>query len=374
MKTLRALWKRHLASALVLVALLSSLSIAHAHLMPAQHGTLNFVDDGAFMVLSLPVSAFSGVDENGDGQWSLIEFNAHRAQIIETVNREVRLSDEQGLRPLRGVMLLPVLVEDDPTGMATQVMALGRFDLAGKDTLSPLHLEINIFGTESAGKMLRLTTTRHSSDQKHVLVLTPANPGGALFPSSWQILLDYTELGALHIITGLDHLLFLLVVLATGWSWRYVFLTLTTFSIGHAISLMVSVRGELSVSAGIVEPAIAATIVGMALFDVLARRYKWPPSLLLRLSLTFTCSLVHGLGLSSSLAELGLDQQHQLPSLAGFNIGIELGQLAFALVAGTLVLSLHRWRGESAVMLATGAGSFAAVAIGSVWFLQRVFV
>jgi hypothetical protein len=52
--------------------------LAHAHLMVAQHGTLNIVDDGVFMVLSLPISAFNGVDEDSNGKISMLEFNNHR--------------------------------------------------------------------------------------------------------------------------------------------------------------------------------------------------------------------------------------------------------------------------------------------------------
>jgi hypothetical protein len=56
--------------------------LAEAHLMVAQHGTLNVVDDGVFMVLSLPVSAFDGVDDDNDGKVSMLEFNNHRGAIV----------------------------------------------------------------------------------------------------------------------------------------------------------------------------------------------------------------------------------------------------------------------------------------------------
>lgn len=90
----RTRWRSLCASTLMFV-LLSALPNAHAHLMPTQRGTLNVVDDGAFMALSLPVSAFNGVDENGDGdgEWSMIEFNSHRLDISKIVAGGVTLSD-----------------------------------------------------------------------------------------------------------------------------------------------------------------------------------------------------------------------------------------------------------------------------------------
>ena len=57
--------------------------------MVARHGTLNFVDDGAFMVLSLPMSAFEGIDDDGDGKVSMIEFNNHRTGIVGAVRHAV---------------------------------------------------------------------------------------------------------------------------------------------------------------------------------------------------------------------------------------------------------------------------------------------
>ncbi len=313
---------------------------AQAHLMVAQRGTLNIVGDGAFMVLSLPVSALSGVDDDGDGKLSLAEFSAHRAAIAAVVVRELRLSDGQGARTLEAMMLSPSPPDDAPTAPAAQLVVLGRFALG--DAGGALRFETGLFGKAADERVFQVTVTRPATGQKQLLVLTPQQPARALFPSAWAVFADYLVLGAEHIATGLDHLLFLLVVLAASAGWRQVLLALTTFTVGHAITLMVSVWGDMSAPAMLVEPAIAVTIVGMAAFDFHARRKGRLPSPWLRLSLVFGCALIHGLGLASALTELGLDSQHQLPSLAGFNVGIELGQVAVALLAGCLVSAVRR--------------------------------
>lgn len=93
---------------------------ATAHLMVAQRGTLNFDGDGVYMVLSLPVSAFDHIDDNGDGRLSASEFSAHRPAIVSAVATGVQLSDENGTRPLQRMMLSPVVPHDAPAAPSDQ--------------------------------------------------------------------------------------------------------------------------------------------------------------------------------------------------------------------------------------------------------------
>ncbi len=343
--------------------------------MVAQRGTLNIVGDGAFMVLSLPVSAFNGVDDDGDGKLSPTEFAAHRSEIFAAVTRDVQLLDAQGARPLEGLMLSLSPPDDAPQSPASQLVALGRFaltpgtaDAAALD--SSLRFRINLYGKEALERSFQVTVTR--KPQTQLMALTADHPQRALLPSLWAVFADYVVLGAEHIVMGFDHLLFLLVVLSAGWGWRYVLIALTTFTAGHAITLAISVLGGVSVPASIVEPTIALTIVAMAFFDMYARKREHKPSPWVRLALVFICSLVHGLGLASALTEVGLDGQHQLPSLAGFNVGIEFGQLAIAGAAALVVVAIRSVRGETAVTYAGHFSSLAAILVGGGWFFQRI--
>ena len=293
---------RRLMGAAVLA--LAAAAPAQAHLMVAQRGTLNIVGDGAFMVLSLPVSAISGIDDDGDGKLSPAEFSAHRATIADAVNRKVQLLDAQGARPLEGLMMSLALSDEAPTLPVTQLVVLGRYALANAD--QPLRFENRLFGKTAAEQTFQITVTKASNAQRQLLVLTPQQPARGLLPSTWSVFGDYVALGFEHIVVGYDHLLFLLVVLAASWGWRQVLLALTTFTAGHAITLLASVWGGLVVPAAWVESTIAATIVGMAAFDFRARRQGHPTSARLRLALVFTCALVHGLGLATAFTELGL--------------------------------------------------------------------
>ncbi len=355
---------------LMAIALLwcAGLPAAHAHLMVAQRGTLNLVGNGAFMVMSVPVSALTDTDDDGDGKLSIAEFQLHRSKIGAAIESQVQLLDKHGSRPLEGMILALSPSDEAPMAPAEQLVVMGRFALA--DPSEPLRLQMGLFGKHTREQAFQVTVTR--ADQKQLLMLSPDRAARALFPSSWAVFADYAVLGAEHIVTGLDHLLFLLVVLAAGWGWRHVLLALSVFTVGHAITLMISVWGGVAVPADVVEPTIAATIIGIAAFDLYARYRNRVPSPWLRLSLVFGCALVHGLGLATGLTELGLDSQHQLQSLAGFNVGIEAGQLAVAVVALFIVAGIKRLHGASGVAFTAQAASFLAMSVGSIWLVQRV--
>ncbi len=343
---------------------------ANAHLMVAQHGTLNIVGNGAFMVLSLPVSSFTGVDDDGDGALSLAEMRAHAADIQAQVRRGAVLSDAQGARPLEGLMLNLSPPDDRPTAPASQLVVMGRFALDSQT--DGLTFEVSLFGKGSAEQAQEITVSRGPEKQR--MLLAPGRDQREILPAAWSVLVDHVALGAEHVLSGFDHLLFLLVVLATGWSLRQTVLALSCFTVGHFITLAGSAWLGWAVPASIVEPAIAATIVGLALFDRWSAGRAQPAPATLRLALIFGAALIHGLGFAGALTDLGLDSDHQLPSLAGFNIGIEAGQLAVALLATTLMAAITRLAGGRAMTLTTRLASYLGMVAGSVWLVQRVLV
>ena len=101
-------------SILVLLLCINAIPVASAHLMVAQQGTLNVVDGGAFMVISLPISAFTSVDDDGDGKLSREEFARHQADLRAAVMQGMQLRDSDGVRPLQGLMLTPVFSDEAP--------------------------------------------------------------------------------------------------------------------------------------------------------------------------------------------------------------------------------------------------------------------
>lgn len=347
------------------------LPAAQAHLMVAQKGTLNLVGAGGFMVLSLPVSALAGIDDDGDGLLTQAELNRHEAAVQQQIQRGVQLLDGDTALPLQGVLLQLSHEDHAPVpGAAKQIVVLGRFALG--ERTSGLRLQMTLFG-KGADERAQTLTVSHGAEVQRLL-LTPERHSGVVLPNAWQTFSAYGIEGAMHVLSGLDHLLFLLVVLASGWTLRQTVLALSCFTVGHFSTLAGSAWLGWAVPSAIVEPAIAATIIGLALFDRWSLRRAPASPAALRLGLVFGASLVHGLGLAGALTDLGLDANHKLLSLAGFNLGIEAGQLAVALVAAAVMAAISRLSGKRGLRLTHRLASYIALAAGSVWLVQRVVV
>jgi len=141
------------------------------------------------------------------------------------------------------------------------------------------------------------------------------------------VLRDYVRLGVHHIATGFDHLLFVfgLVLLANGT--RRLLWTVTAFTAGHSVTLSLATLGVVRFPTAPIELAIAATILVLALELAQERSESW-----LRRrpwAVAFAFGLLHGFGFAGALAEVGLPQEEIPVALLAFNLGIELGQLAF---------------------------------------------
>lgn len=161
-----------------LVLLLLLPSLVNAHLMPAQRGTLNFSDGAVFMVLSLPVSAFSGIglDEDGDGTFSPAEVNAHRGSILAAVRQNVVLIDSHGRAELVGVMLSFGHSHGQFEDSISQLTVLGRFNM--NEFAQPLRFEVGLYGLQAQEQVLEITAARKRDNRRTTFELTPATPVG----------------------------------------------------------------------------------------------------------------------------------------------------------------------------------------------------
>jgi hypothetical protein len=341
---------------------------ATAHLMVAQRGTLNIVGDGAFMVLSLPVSALQGVDDDGDGRLSMAEGQAHADAIEAQVRRGVQLADARGPLPLQGLMINLSPPDGAPAQPAPQIVVMGRFALG--PATEGLRMSLSLFGTGAAEQTQQITVTR--GDSKQHMVLARGRASRDVLPPPSAVFLDHVLLGAGHVLGGLDHLIFLLVVLSTGLRPRMFVLALTCFTAGHAAALLASVWSGHVLPARLVEPAIAATIIGMALFDRWSRSRAQPLPSAVRLALVFACALVHGLGLAGALTDLRMDTPNLVWSLAGFNLGVEAGQLAVALPAAAALAAIGRLQCVQTRAWPMRLASIGAVGVGAIWLVLRL--
>lgn len=179
---------------------------------------------------------------------------------------------------------------------------------------------------------------------------------------------EFFRLGVEHILKGYDHLLFLAVLLLGVDSLRRMAALISCFTLAHSLTLALATFDLLEVSSSLVEASIAASIVWIAARNLMARV---PP--VERLATTFGFGLIHGLGFAAGLRELGVagPALAVVSPLLQFNLGVEVGQLC----AGLVAVPCFFWLRRRPHLQLTGARAVSGVAaaIGSIWFVQRVF-
>ena len=201
--------------------------------------------------------------------------------------------------------------------------------------------------------------------------------------SGFATLVQFFDEGVHHILTGYDHLAFLLALLlpvvlfprllamphvstagrrSAGFS--RLLLTVTGFTVGHSVTLAVATLGGISASPAWVEPLIALTIAASALLNLYPVRWSRGDVL----ALVF--GLIHGLAFSSVMIEAGIAGSLLLWGLAGFNLGVEAGQLVAVAAWCVLHRILLPWRYYHAVVVR--GGSWALVVLALYWTVQRV--
>jgi hypothetical protein len=172
-----------------------------------------------------------------------------------------------------------------------------------------------------------------------------------------------------HILTGYDHLLFLLclllpAVLGSGTvAWRRVAGIVTLFTLAHSTTLALAALGHVRAPPALVEPAIALTIALAALDNLVPLFGRW------RAAVIFGFGLLHGLGFAAVLGELSLPTGQFGWALLRFNLGLEVGQLAVLALAAPLLLGLGRTPAWRRALLQ--GGSAAAGVMALVWMLER---
>ncbi|MEP6609268.1 MAG: HupE/UreJ family protein [Burkholderiaceae bacterium] len=187
--------------------------------------------------------------------------------------------------------------------------------------------------------------------------------------------------GIAHIAGGFDHVLFLLCLLlpavlqrrAGQWSAREnvasalvaVIWIATAFTLAHSLTLALATFGVIRIPPRVIEPLIALTIVATALNNI------WPVVTRRLAAVAFVFGLVHGFGFAEVLAPLALPKAELAVALLGFNLGVEIGQLAIVAGAFFVLATLRGWKGYPRWILMLGSALIAIIA--TIWLVERVF-
>lgn len=189
--------------------------------------------------------------------------------------------------------------------------------------------------------------------------------------SSWQVAQDYTLLGIDHILSGFDHLGFVLALLLIVRGTRRLLITVTAFTLAHSITLAAATLDLVHLPGPPVEATIALSILFLAVELVrldrgcagLTARYPW--------IVAFIFGLLHGFGFAGALTEVGLPQNEIPLALLMFNVGVELGQLMF--IALVLVLiTLARQSGRSWPRWCDRIPAYGIGSMASFWLIERL--
>ncbi len=209
-------------------------------------------------------------------------------------------------------------------------------------------------------------------------VLSATNPAMTIDGRSGAAVPAYLLLGIEHILTGVDHLLFVFGLLLLSSGWRQLLKTITAFTIAHSITLAATALKLIEVNPQLIEAMVAYSILFLAVElirkqrgnEELTQRYPWV--------IAFAFGLLHGAAFAGALKQIGLPEGNIPLSLFVFNVGVETGQLIFVAFVMVVLAGLRRVPLPSAAPRTTvyrhawTAASYAIGSFATFWFLERL--
>lgn len=313
-----------------------------------------------------------GLDGNGDGEITWGELRARQAAVEAWAMSRLDLQRGGGCT----LKVTSLQVDSHTDGGYAVLHLAGRCPASSGDLQLAYRLLFDVDGLHRG--LLRLTL----DGTTHTTVLSPTS-GELRFGSAEVARLlqfrRYLTQGVWHIWIGFDHILFLLSLLLPAvlvragnrWqgagrfrdAWIEVLWVVTSFTAAHSITLSLAALGWLALPSRLVESAIALSVM------LAAANNLWPVVEQRRWMVAFCFGLIHGFGFASVLAELGLPADALLLSLVGFNLGVEVGQIA--IVAGFLPLAYalrHTGFYRRGIFV---WGSLLILLLASIWLVER---
>jgi hypothetical protein len=367
---------RRLIAALLALAALLTAGSAWAHKPSDSYLTLD-VDGrqvaGQWDIALRDLDMAIGLDADGNGELTWNEVRARQDAIAAYALARLKLASAGAACPLQ---MTDMLLDDHSDG------AYAVLRLKGMCAADVAKLDIDyrlLFDIDPQHK--GLLQLRHGGATS-TAIFAPDNPRQVLDVAKTSTLRqfgDYVRHGIWHIWIGFDHILFLLSLLLPAvlvyrdglWSGRSTFRAaaldvlkiVTAFTLAHSITLTLATLGVVTLPSRLVESLIAASVVLAALNNL------WPLFHGRRALVAFCFGLIHGFGFASVLLDLGLPKVSLLLSLVGFNVGVEIGQVAIVVLFLPLAFLARNTVLYRRGLL--GAGSSLIVLLALVWLVER---
>ncbi len=314
-------------------------------------------------------SLVPGIDTNRDGHLSPAEVDSSRSVLASKVLGRIVVT--AGAAPCSVKLTDAGLTEQDGLVLS------GRWDCASSD--QPFAIELALLDDLTRGHRHIARTVTGAAMHDEVLfgeqrkvTIAPEAAAASSAPERASTasaehgsgFWSFFAMGIEHILTGYDHLVFILGLVLARARLRSLLTVVTAFTLAHSITLALAVLGVWAPSSRIFEPAIALSIayVGIENFFVKDASKRW--------RITFPFGLVHGFGFAGALQEIALPRGAVPSALVSFNLGVEAGQLAVLALLLPLVLFLRgkTWFEPRGARVVSGAVALA----GGVWFVSRV--
>lgn len=302
------------------------------------------------------------------------EAQRHEARLRELVEARMRIAfDGQPVQPAwESIEVLP----------ERQSLRL-QFELA-RPQPGMVEFEVHLFPYDDMHQTYVDVYERGQLVQQAILdaAHTSLRHYGGSLQGRWAVVKTFVKSGVHHILIGPDHILFLMGLLLLGGTlWRLTSIV-TSFTLGHSVTLSLAAMGVVRLSPALVEPVIALSIVVVGADNLLVQWKRgraaspasaaWSQTRDLRPWFAGVFGLIHGFGFAAVLMEFGLPRDALGWSLAAFNIGVELGQLVIVLPTALVLWWLWR-RSPASAARVVQLGSLAVMLAGAYWFVQRVW-
>lgn len=339
-------------------------SSAGAHLLPILSGTLNVIERHVYVVLSLPATAFRGLDKGPDGAVDIDQY--HRVE--ESLTAQIKqglIIDGDGQAP-ELIQLMTHVSPRDPKAPTDQDAIVVMLEYRFAATPMIVLIKTNLFGDRATDE--QLTIKAQKGEDVDTAVLTPLQDSYVFFQGLGSTLFRFMGTGVEHILFGWDHLIFLSTLLVSGRGLRQLLILLTAFTIAHSVTFFLASSGLVRIYPDLVELAIAGTIILSSLKNILAISLPAAGFALV----VFSCGLIHGLGFASSMNTIGLVGPRMVATLLGFNLGVEIGQVLFVMLWIGGIRLLRQFTEEGLHPLYANLPSWISLAAGLFWFFERM--
>jgi hypothetical protein len=321
------------------------------------------------LALLFTASIFSVAEIRAD------EFRPAVLEVVERDNGWVDVSWKAPLVNAAPVPVTPVLPEFfEAMGPGSKRTVSGSFHThasyrTGGQSLTGSTITLDGLKAVPMDVMVRV---KLSDGSEHTAMLRSGNVSFTIPEQATrtELAVSYWQMGTIHILEGVDHLLFLLTLLLIVNGFWPLLKTITAFTVAHSITLALATLDVLHIPPTPTEAVISLSIVLLAVEVVrknqgeltLSERFPW--------LVAFTFGLVHGLGFAGALAEIGVPQNEVPLALLMFNVGVETGQVLFVSVVALLLLGLHRIHNHSALTVAR-ATPYVIGGVAAFWTIER---